>query len=196
MKDLRIIQAKKILSNISVTKIYNNAMITSDNKLVIIDNDTLLLIIELFDVLPSFQIHFNIDATMNMVDDEYEPETNNAKIKRIQTVYMNYSRVISNPNNLLACDPVLRGIEEFEKLLSMKASDGSKYYVIHGNNIGDNYFVPIFSNFPSINKPDQIGISIYQLEYGYNLVLETIFKKKINRNINILFRTLDLGRKL
>lgn len=188
VKDVRVPQAKKLIEGI-VSKsdlAKSDIMITGDNTLVIIVRDTVMYTVKLNDVpcLPSISFRY-VDLT-----DEGEYIPNNYLLYNISSLYNYYN---SSTLLKLASEPVLRGNDEFENLLNLKSSDGAEFFKINGSSIGECYFVPIFSGFPAINKADKIGIDIYDLRDGHLLVNMNIFKKKINRDIKMYFRTINLS---
>ena len=90
----------------------------------------------------------------------------------------------------------LRSNEEYEKLLNLKADEGGGFFRLMGNELYTNYLVPVFAGFPNINKADKIGIVVRRMSYDTLLMEYHIYKKKVNKDITIYFRTLDLTRKL
>ena len=197
-RDPRIPQAKKLILNIIAKKDYDfsDVMITRDNTLVIIVRETAIYTTKLLDIQPGFTICFNFSQSTyeGLEEDQYIP---NKIIEPIMTdIYNRYLSVELNPLNLLASEPELRGNDEFERLLALKSADGAEFYKILGTNFKDVYYVPIFTGFPSINKPDKIGINVYDLHDGHFLNIMNIFKKKINREMKIYFRTINLGRSI
>lgn len=96
-----------------------------------------------------------------------------------------------NTRSIVASDCKLRDNEEFEKLLSLKSDQGMRFYKLPG--IDTTYLIPVFSGFPSLNKGDEIGIEVYDLLDGHLLNKMIISKKKINRDILLLYRTLKLN---
>jgi len=81
--------------------------------------------------------------------------------------------------------------EEFDPFRSLKAANGAKMYK---NITDDNEFIafPMFSGFPKLAKSDGMDLTVYKQDNKYNLVEFTIYKKKVKRNINVLFRVMNL----
>lgn len=191
INDPRLQQAIKIVAAvISKKNLYmTNIHITTDNTLFIICMNTVLYMTKLTDVQPGFEI------TVEYSDTEVIPVTNPESLYIIRNSIWYYLSM-ANDNNLVAKDNVLRANDEFESLLSMKAADGNKFYKLRGEkDITKLYYVPVFSGFPiNINKTDSFGVSIYDLHDGYILIKSTVFKKKINRTIDIFYKTIDLNK--
>ena len=192
-KDLRMVDVRKIISgavakrDLDFTTIY-----IKDNIVLFVVRDTILIVSQL---LPEFcnnygEICCRYKDICNLNDDEYISDY--FLLKEIRNLFIYY---ISNINNypILASDSDLRSDPEFESLLSLKSADGAKFYKLRDINYNKPYFIPIFSGFPNLNKPDTIGATIRDLTDHCHLLVELdIFKKKIKRNIRIVYRTLDL----
>lgn len=192
-KDLRMVDVRKIISgavakrDLDFTTIY-----IKDNIVLFVVRDTILIVSQL---LPEFcnnygEICCRYKDICNLNDDEYISDY--FLLKEMRNLFIYY---ISNINNypILASDSDLRSDPEFESLLSLKSADGAKFYKLRDINYNKPYFIPIFSGFPNLNKPDTIGATIRDLTDHCHLLVELdIFKKKIKRNIRIVYRTLDL----
>ena len=192
-KDLRMVDVRKIISgavakrDLDFTTIY-----IKDNIVLFVVRDTILIVSQL---LPEFcnnyrEICCRYKDICNLNDDEYIGDY--FLLKEMRNLFIYY---ISNINNypILASDSDLRSDPEFESLLSLKSADGAKFYKLRDINYNKPYFIPVFSGFPNLNKPDTIGATIRDLMDHCHLLVELdIFKKKIKRNIRIVYRTLDL----
>lgn len=193
IKDIRLPQVRKIIQGI-VGKSdlqFSNFMITGDNNLVIIIRETVMYLVKLFDVpcLPPIAFSYENLEQDNLEEDECIP--NQYLLSVLSPIYEYY---INSKSYKLASELDLRNNNEFEQLLSLKAADGANFFKINGSSIGECYFIPIFSGFPNINKSDKIGIDIYDLKDGHLLIIMNIYKKKINRDIQMYFRTINLGK--
>ena len=192
-KDLRMVDVRKVISgavakrDLDFTTIY-----IKDNIALFVVRDTILIVSQL---LPEFcnnygEICCRYKDICNLNDDEYIGDY--FLLKEMRNLFIYY---ISNINNypILASDSDLRSDPEFESLLSLKSADGAKFYKLRDINYNKPYFIPVFSGFPNLNKPDTIGATIRDLMDHCHLLVELdIFKKKIKRNIRIVYRTLDL----
>lgn len=83
--------------------------------------------------------------------------------------------------------------EEFDPFRGLKADDGAKMYK---DITDDNKLVmfPMFTGFPKLSKSDSMNLTVYKQDDKYNLVKFDIFKKKMKRNIEVLFRVMNLDR--
>jgi hypothetical protein len=105
-------------------------------------------------------------------------------------------------DNLSRVSPVegeisdLREDTKYESLLSRKADDGAGRYLIPGNELNQSFLLFVFTGMPILNKQDRIGIVVKRIDYGTLLMEYHIYKKKINKNIVLYFRTSDMNRKL
>ena len=166
------------------------------NHLIIIVMNTTIYDISLEDMPPLPLVAYRYGTIDELKEDEYIVDTQLSNY--MISIYNDkiYSS-INNSNKLLASHPELRGVDEFEKCISVKASDGAVFYKVAGIDPNETYLVPIFAGFPNLNKSDKIGISINQFGDTDNLLINfNIFKKKINRNINMYFRTINLVRRI
>lgn len=192
LKDIRLPQAKKIIQGvISKSDLqFSNIIITGDNTLVIIVRETIMYLIKLQDLpfLPPIAFRYN------ELNDELSDDECFSDVHLLSFLLPIYDYYINSTKYKLVSEPVLRNNEEFERLLSLKAADGANFFKIHGQVLGEYYLVPIFSGFPNINKSDKIGIDIYDLRDGHLLIVMNIYKKKVNRDINMYFRTINLAR--
>ena len=192
-KDLRMVDVRKVISgavakrDLDFTTIY-----IKDNIALFVVRDTILIVSQL---LPEFcnnygEICCRYKYICNLNDDEYIDDY--FLLKETRNLFIYY---INNINNypILASDSNLRSDPEFESLLSLKSADGAKFYKLRDINYNKPYFIPVFSGFPNLNKPDTIGATIRDMmDYSHLLVELDIFKKKLKRNIKIVYRTLDL----
>lgn len=106
--------------------------------------------------------------------------------------YLRYYNFI-NTNLPLAYDNELRDNERFEQLLSLKASDGFKFYHLPDyNDPSECYLIPMFAGFIKLNKADKIGVAIYDLDQLNHLIRFKIYKNKINREVEMICRTLKV----
>ena len=194
MRDERIIQVRKIVTSIlSITDFpFCNILVTENNTLIMIVRDTVIYTVQLLNVQPGFPISFNYNNIISLEEDEYIQDE--ILCIRLRQIWNNYSNIETH-NNLLAYEKNLNENDEFNKLSSMKAKDGMKYFKIYGNIIDDVYFIPIFNKFPNLNKNDTIDIYVYQSGIEHFVIVMDIFKKKINRNIKMYFKTINLNQK-
>ena len=209
-KDPRIPQVRKVASAmfnaafLSCSNTFNDMMISDDNNLVIINEKTLIYSIPLINepLLPSTIIDLSLGVNPFIdengkirKDDGDEYCIGDIHLLKVMNDCYNYYRNAEINCKLLAKDEYeeLENDNSFEKLLNMKKADGMKFYKMNGLDINESYIVPIFTGFPKLNKSDTIGISIYDLDNQHLLIIFDIFKKKINRNYKIYFRTIKLG---
>lgn len=193
MQDPRITQANRLIQSIipKVDLPYSKIMITEDNTLVIIVRDTVFFTTKITDIQPGFPIAFYFTA-LNL--DTFEFENDLFLLNEMRNLYNIYSS-IEIPNNCVVTSDELRGNEEFERLIGLKSADGLNFLKIFGNNIGETYYIPIFSGFPNVTKNDKMNVSIFSIKDQYYYIIYHIFKKKINRYIQMHFKTLNLNEK-
>ena len=86
----------------------------------------------------------------------------------------------------------LRSDEKFEELLSLTNGEGLKYYKMTGVNPNNTFLIPMFSEFISLNKQDTIGMTVYDIHGGFLLLRMNIYKKKINREMIVDCRIINI----
>ena len=87
-------------------------------------------------------------------------------------------------------DEDMRANPEFESLLSLKSDDGLKFLKIP-TTIGVACF-PMFSGLINANKQDKIGLIVHDQLDNHLINRVVIYKKKINRTVDMYFRTLKV----
>lgn len=174
----------------------STVMITTQNDLVINMMDAVLCCVHMkeFDNQPPLpEIVYDFipkdinNEKIETAEDDYIP-ANITTVQRMHELYMNY---IEKCNSLtpIACDNSLRNNSTFEELLSLKASNGVRFFRMLGLDLQTYYMIPVMSGFPRLNKSDTIGITVYR-EGGNQIVKMNIFKKKINREYQMYYRAL------
>lgn len=199
--DPRLDQVKKVIESlVTKTLLYSTeCLVTSDNTLVVIIDDTLLYQIPLKNEQPYPVLGFSYKVFMAVIGDrevdfskEYVDILDMNIISRLSVLYNGYNGLL-NIKPLVAYNEDLKGCESFSDYLGIKADDGMKYYKLPGIQPGIQYPIPIFTGFPNISSQDKLGIYVYDIQDGFLLAKFKIFKKKINRDIDILFRLINLS---
>lgn len=193
-KDNRVSEVVKI-----VTALYNSTMYNNISVLVLADtlilnvNETLLYFIHLNtnqdDVNNPINFAFNFGAVYNSstANDSNYYIMDNIIGNRMMNLY-NYYNYYNSVHPLYVVDD-LRNDEKFEEILGKKSADGLSMYMLDGGK----YILNWFTGLITINSADKIGVSIYQELNTRNLVLKYhVFKKKINRYMDIYLRSINL----
>jgi len=109
------------------------------------------------------------------------------------TIDTNLNMYINHNYKVILYKDAFSDTEEFDPFRNLKADDGAKMYKYITDN---SYFVmfPMFTGFPKLSKSDSMNLTVYKQDDKYNLVKFDIYKKKIKRNIEVLFRVMDLDR--
>lgn len=191
--DSRVSQAKKILESVigSAERKSCKVMITRDNTLVIIVMDTAIYMSKLINVEYGEVIAFDYFKSSTLEENEFLMDK--TLIPIIEYIYILYIEIINNPEKLLAFDNELRGNIEIERLIGLKSADGCNFYKLYGKNINEIYYFPFFSGFPNISKPDKLGFEVYRFDNTHCVNVMNIFKKKINREVKVIYRVINLG---
>lgn len=198
--DPRLDQVKKIVESL-VTKslLYStDCLVTSDNNLVLVVDDTLMYLIPLKNEIMYPTIGFSYAKFMEVAGDRDIDFSKTSIdifdimiVNRISTLYSGYNNIMNN-TAIVAYNDDLKNTENFSNYLSIRAEDGMKYYRLPGIVPGTQYHIPIFTGFPNVSAQDKLGIYVYDITNGFLLTKFKIFKKKINRDIDILFRIINL----
>lgn len=132
----------------------------------------------------------------------YTPDNLGAYLNNDPMIFANMTAIWNKYETLSKQLPVLgevpdmRMSEEFVKLLNLKSDDGAGFLKIPGNNVADEFLVPVFTGFPKLNKQDSVGLVVKRID-RCNLLMEYhIYKKKIKENIVIYFHVIDMNRRL
>lgn len=199
--DPRLDQVKKVVESLVTKTLLNltECLVTADNILIVIVDDTLMYHIPLKNEQPYPILGFSYRVLMGVCGDreidfskEYVDVLDPVIITRLSALYSGYFNLL-NSKPLVASNDDLKGTENFSEYLGIRADDGMKYYHLTGFNPGELYPIPIFTGFPNISSQDKLGIQVYDIMDGFLLAKFKIFKKKINRDIDILFRLINLS---
>ena len=198
--DPRLEQVKKVVEGlVTKTLLYSTeCLVTSDNTLVLVVDDTLLYTIPLKNEMVYPILGFSYARFMELVGDreiDFSKEPIDIQdviiTQRIAQLHINYMSLTSCCS-LVAYNEDLKNDESFADYLNIRADDGMRYYRLLGINPANQYLIPIFTGFPNIASQDKLGIYVYNIGNGFLLGVFKIFKKKINRDIEIQFRILNL----
>ncbi len=169
-------------------------VLLADDTVVINAADTTLSIIPV-----GFSTGMMIGFSFNSVYEEgwtYEKLTNNYLIYNKLINLWNIYESMSSNLPIEAYIENLREDNNFEDLIAMKASDGGGFYKIAGNELYQNYLLPVFTGLPSLSKQDKAGIVVKRIDRTTLLMEYHIYKKKINKEFTLFFRTVDMNRSL
>ena len=191
-KDIRAPEVRKLLGSFN----RDSYVILIKNTLYALADNSILYIIELKIDCENIQneyVAFRPEQLDSIPEDSLiiDQTTFNFvynKISCILSMDNTYARQIANVEEL-------RGNDEFENLIAMKSGEGMGYFKLPRLDIpGKSIMIPIFTGFPKLSKPDKIGIIVWKiLEYSNELLVEfKIFKKNINRYMDMYFRILDI----
>ena len=188
--DPRIEQVRKIVETMVSKKLFwRTNVLVEGNKVIIVVDDTVLFMALLKGVEPNIYptISFNYASI-------YEFENPNECINDVmlanrlislENFYFNNHQLV-----LVAKEDNMRSNPEFEELLNLKSAEGMKFYKIKSLDFSREYLIPIFSGFPNMNKQDDISMEVYRTIDNFLVVRMIISKKKIGRNVDMIFRIL------
>ena len=190
MTDLPII-IKDYVS--SVCKTADEIEVLISDNIIIINNDNTALSIIPLNLSTGLYVAFNY---FEYISSGISIPINNIFIfNKLLGLWQTYESM-TNSCPIEANIEDLRSIPEYEELLALKASEGMGFFRIPGNQLYQNYLLPVFTGFPNLNKSDKVGIIVKRIDYGTLLMEYHIYKKKINKNFVMYFRTVDMNRKL
>ena len=104
---------------------------------------------------------------------------------------------ITKTNRPSASIDDLRAYEDFRnKFDGMKSADGARFVYINGDDYRKRYLFPVFTGFPMLNKPDKMGIRIYDINDRYYMVESLIYKQKLKKTFRCFSRYLNMDKPL
>lgn len=165
-----------------------------DFTYVMVSNDT--VVIDISDACLAFlplDISTNIYSGISYPGDIEKSDRN--IINHISLFWEKYDQLIRYCP-VVGAIPNLRLLPDYEKLLGLKATDGASMFKMPGNDLYQNFIIPVFSGFPAINAKDKIGIVVRRIDYKSLLVQYDIYKAKIKKNITLYFVIMDMNRRL
>lgn len=196
-KDPRFSIAKDLLITMLGKKDIENtlAFINERNELICMVRETAIFICNLGNVPPGFPIYIDCEATFaNLAEDpdssKYIPILDIRKINQMNEYYNRY--INSPPYPLIYHRDNMESDEEFAAYLSAKSEEGAKFY--RGISLENNhkFMFPVFSGFPKLLKNDTINLSVYIMDYEHYMIVMDIYKKKLSRNIRLIYRVLNV----
>jgi hypothetical protein len=101
------------------------------------------------------------------------------------------------PMNLLTENIEVRSDPLFNEYNSMKATDGMGFMKVPIVYYGESKVlnVPVFPGLPQLNKADTVAMQIYPSNIPNEYIIRyDVYKKKLKKNIEILFKILDINR--
>lgn len=213
IEDDRIPVVKKILETVmTLTDIQASYILLGpDNILYAVCQDAVIYYLELNECIPGMEIL--IDGNTTFAKDIVENTDPNIKTKTVkvssygladnQAIIITdlsiladikskvdlYYNTVKQFTPFASLHEANKTDEEFKKLLEVKADQGARFY----NSI--DFSFPVFTGFPNVNKADLVDVNIYKYPPDpdtYSVMEYTVYKKKINKNLHIIYRTLNL----
>lgn len=200
--DSRLEEIKKIVESVVSKTLLpsTQCLVTCFNELFLVVDDTVMYTIPLKEQIAYAQTYaFNYGKFLSLVSDDIDFSVvqldiaDNILFDKLTFLSNYYISSTKNEESLVGYDTDLKSAESFKDYLNIKAADGMKYYKLP--NINDPalfYLIPIFSGFPNISTQDKLGIYVYDTRDGFLSCRFQIFKKKLNREINMIFKIINL----
>ena len=168
---------------------YTNCIIDSNSQSLWLEvQDTLLYNIKL-------NTYTDINICFNYTCIDNEVIYDNIPLKNKMGMYISHYMNMSNNSNLLVSLDDINEMESYDVYSKMKSSDGCKFFDLLGYD-NSKYMIPIFSRFPNLNKGDSFSAFIYPYDNNisrrYLIVKYKIHKKKIKRDYDVYFKTINL----
>lgn len=191
-KDDRVTEARQIISTFVTSRYYEFTMAyIRDNILAFVVHKTTLFITTL-NTVASVGSEQEIGFIYENIVDYEDPSCYISDYN----IIINMRAKLATYSNLESRFPVIfmdedmRANPEFESLLSLKSDDGLKFLKIP-TTIGVACF-PMFSGLINANKQDKIGLIVHDQLDNHLINRVVIYKKKINRTVDMYFRTLKV----
>lgn len=184
-EDPRFVQADSIAKSIIGQKAMESTVmvIGIDNMVSCIEFDSVIYTFELKDIVNGFALYIDY---RNVIPELCSEST----IYRINNLLTVLDQI---PNfELINTETDVQEIDSFKPFLELKAANGCKFYKI--GQPGNISFFSIFAGFPKMNSGDRLNL------YSYRTIDPTVvinrmelYKKKINRVVDIYYRALNFG---
>ena len=197
-KDQRFSRAKELLVSMLGKKDIENtlAFINQYNYLVCVVRETAIFMCYLGDNIPyGNPIYIDCESTFALLaDDEdstkYIPILDIRKINQLNEYYTRYTNYSSY--TLIYHKDNMESDPDFAEYLSVRSSDGAKFY--KGISIENNkkFMFPIFSGFPKLLKNDTLTLNVYMMDNLHYMIEMDIYKMKIKSNIKLIYRVLNV----
>ena len=187
-KDVRAGEVRKLLTSFNKEAL----VLIENNKINIIVDNMVLYWMYLKVELPP---NINFPVTGFVSRDLLAIEEDDTLIHDVSVIDYVYPLVQSSMirGELLAKKDNLVEDENYNKLLGLKSADGMDFYKLASPDFSKNFMIPVASGFPTINKNDNVTIEVYDYPVATQFLVDmTIFKKKFNRDIHMVFKILDI----
>jgi hypothetical protein len=197
-KDIRIPEIIKTIdiTNSRTQSQFVDVLLTENNDLIYTTMNTTHTITSLASI-PNIhfdRIAFNYKQILE-INEELESNEYAMNLPTVQRNIWNTYQFYMNEcavKPLVAHEDNLQDKEDFKPYIKMKSGDPLVYYKIIGNELYSQYLMPVFNGFPNLGTGDKLSVTIYDQLDGHLIFKHDIFKKKLNKNIQIYFRTLKL----
>ena len=193
-EDARFIQAISVLKTVIGEVALETALISIgiDNRVVCVTYGSVIYTFYLNDVMNGNKIYCNYLYVKHR--DKYPmfatiPYSQQDK-DLLNYVVDKYMNLIQSYQLINTADNVQDDIL-FQKYMEMKADDGCELYRI--GQPGNMSFFSIFAGFPKMNKSDKLNLYSYRVDEYSQINRMELFKKKVNRVVDIYYRAMDLG---
>lgn len=193
--DERLLIVKKLLPSILGKLDIDSSLIlvTSSNELFAMVRDTVIFKCDIHECIPGYELYIDpktfdqeINESCLIGDDEYIVNTDILSIQKLrERVGMYYYNKPSKPDYLLID---MQENPEIKEYLNLKSDNGARFY----KDIDANYMIPIFTKFPSLAKSDKADLYIYNYGAIHQIVEIIIHKKKINRDVSMIYKILRI----
>ena len=193
-EDARFIQAISVLKTVIGEVALETALISIgiDNRVVCVTYGSVIYTFYLNDVMNGNKIYCNYlyvkyrDKYPMFATIPYSQQDKDL----LDYVVDQYMNLIQSYQLINTADNVQDDIL-FQKYMEMKADDGCELYRI--GQPGNMSFFSIFAGFPKMNKSDKLNLYSYRVDEYSQINRMELFKKKVNRVVDIYYRAMDLG---
>ena len=198
-KDQRFPRAKELLVSMLGKKDIENtsALVNQYNYLVCVVRETAIFICYLGDNIPfGNPIYIDCESTFALLADDpdstkYIPILDIRKINQLNEYYVRYTNTTNY--TLIYHKDNMELEPDFAEFLSIKSTDGAKFYKGISTDNCNKFMFPIFTGFPKLLKNDTLSLNVYMMDNLHYMIEMDIFKMKIKGNIKLIYRVLNVS---
>ena len=181
VNDQRVARVSELIPMLGLKAVPNINVLIMNDFAVFELNKTSMMIVELglINITPGTPINGDLAYNYNSCSPEQ---------------YQKYSYDINGGGaKLVATKQNIISTGDFNDFMQMKSKDGCRFYRMMGLNMNKIYMIPYFSGFPALTSKDDLSISVFDIGNKQLVISESIYKKKLNHSITMIFRSLDIS---
>lgn len=198
VNDQRVARVSELIPMLGLKAVPNINVLIMNDFAVLELNKTSMMIVELglINITPGTPINGDLAYCYNSCSPEQPTMCSHDTLleMHLKNIYQKYSYDINGGGaKLVAAKQNIISTGDFNDFMQMKSKDGCRFYRMMGLNMNKIYMIPYFSGFPSLTSKDDLSISVFDIGNKQLVISESIYKKKLNHSITMIFRSLDIS---